>query len=305
MSDNRQIAAAAAPGALMGFIERASRDPDFDIAKFGALLDRQIEYEKRIARQRFDQAMAEVQAELGQVTRDKKNPHIHTSYATLSALDAVARPVYTKHGFSVRYGSGLSPRPDYQRIVCVVSHADGHFEENYLDAPSDLQTGAKARSPVQSVGSTVTYLRRYLLMMVLNIVLIDDETDDDGEGTRRYPEMARGAPSSMREYAQQQATPKQPKNGTISLDDETAQACTYYLACTRKTHLDNAKDRTENLQARLIDAGKHDLLDQLNDAMADAFARIAPASNGKPDPFDLSLNADDIADDALAAPIKR
>lgn len=42
-----------------------------------------------------------------------------------------------------------------------------------------------AITPVQAVGSTVTYLRRYLSAMVFNVVLADD--DDDGEATRRTP----------------------------------------------------------------------------------------------------------------------
>jgi hypothetical protein len=38
---------------------------------------------------------------------------------------------------------------------------------------------------VQAVGSTITYLRRYLMQMGLNLVPENDPTDDDGEGTRR------------------------------------------------------------------------------------------------------------------------
>jgi hypothetical protein len=71
------------------------------------------------------------------------------------------------------------------RITCTVAHDSGYFEENYLDAPvttTGSQGGRMAITPVQAIGSTVTYLRRYLLGMVWNTVLADD--DDDGESQR-------------------------------------------------------------------------------------------------------------------------
>jgi len=96
----------------------------------------------------------------------------------------------------VRYGSAPSPHEGWLRITCTVAHDDGYFEENYLDAPVSLtgsQGGRMAVTPVQAIGSTVTYLRRYLLGMVWNTVLADD--DDDGEATRRAAAapMPRGA----------------------------------------------------------------------------------------------------------------
>jgi hypothetical protein len=101
-------------------------------------------------------------------------------------MDREMRPIYTDHGFSVRFGSAPAPFEGYIRITCTVAHASGYFEENYLDAPITAvgsQGGKTATTSVQAVGSAVTYLRRYLLGMVFNIVLADE--DDDGEGMRR------------------------------------------------------------------------------------------------------------------------
>lgn len=167
-------------GALLSFIERAARDPEFNVEKFSVLLDKQQEMLRERARQEFNSAMSEVMADIGPVIRDRLNPAVNRKYATLEAIDAVARPEYSKHGFAVRFGCDKPPKDGWMRITCTVSHSGGYSEQNYLDSPVDLQQGARARTPVQAVGSTITYLRRYLLQMAFNIVLADDETDDDG-----------------------------------------------------------------------------------------------------------------------------
>ena len=176
----------ASNSVLATFIERAARDPEFDVQKFGELLRMQREVEHDQSRKAFNHAMASAQAEMLPVVRDAKNSHLNNRYAKLETIDAAIRPIYTRWGFSVRYGSAPSPHEGWLRITCTVAHDAGYFEENYLDAPVSLtgsQGGRMAVTPVQAIGSTVTYLRRYLLGMVWNTVLADD--DDDGEGTRR------------------------------------------------------------------------------------------------------------------------
>jgi hypothetical protein len=183
-----------ANGALMSFIERAAKDDSFDVAKFGELLRLQRDVGHDQSRRLFNQAMADSQSEMLPVVRDAKNSHLGNKYAKLETIDAAMRPIYTRHGFSVRFGSAPAPTEGYIRITCTVAHAGGYFEENYLDAPiANLgsQGGRTATTGVQAVGSAVTYLRRYLLGMVFNIVLADE--DDDGEGTRRAASMQRAA----------------------------------------------------------------------------------------------------------------
>jgi len=55
--------------------------------------------------------------------------------------------------------------------------ASGHYEESFMPAPPDT-TGGK--SEVQAVGSTNSFLRRYVLCNMSNIVVVGD--DDDGNG---------------------------------------------------------------------------------------------------------------------------
>jgi ERF superfamily protein len=198
-------------GALMSFIERAAKDEAFDVQKFEVLLRLQMEVSDKQARRAFNAAMAVAQSEMMPVIRTAQNRHLGNKYAKLEDIDREMRPIYTRHGFSVRFGSAAAPREGDMRITCTVAHADGYSEENHLDAPSSVlgsQGGRMAVTPVQAVGSTVTYLRRYLLTMVFNLVLEDD--DDDGEATRRAAAapMPRGARVAERAPAYEGAPAK-------------------------------------------------------------------------------------------------
>jgi hypothetical protein len=172
-------------------IVRAAQDDSIDIGKLQALLDMQREVQRERAIRMFNSAMASAQAEMMPVIRDATNTHTKSKYAKLETIDAQMRPIYTRHGFSVRFGSQPSPRESWIRIICTVAHSAGHYEMNHLDAPpDDVGTrGTVNKTPIQSVGSSVSYLRRYLLCMCFNIVLSDDiDPDTDGEAGRRSRE---------------------------------------------------------------------------------------------------------------------
>jgi ERF superfamily len=180
---------ALAPDApLTSLIERASRDPNFDVGKFEVLVRLQMEVSAKEAVRSFNRAMAVAQSEMQPVIRDAANAHLRAKYATLAAIDADMRPIYTRHGFSIRFGSAPSPRAGDMRVTITVAHRDGYFETNHLDCPTSLvgsQGGRTQMTSVQQVGAVVTYLRRYLQVMAFNIVLSDDVGDDDGEVMRR------------------------------------------------------------------------------------------------------------------------
>ena len=176
------VTIAEANASLLSFIERASRDPEFDITKFESLLRMQEKLVNDQARREFNAAMSAAQNEMQPVLRNAVNEHTKTRYAKLETIDSQMRPIYARHGFSVRYGSAQSSRDGWLRITCTIAHVGGYSEEHYLDSPPD-SVGAQGRSnktAVQAVGAAITYLRRYLLCMAFNIVLSDDPDDDDG-----------------------------------------------------------------------------------------------------------------------------
>jgi hypothetical protein len=170
----------AEPPSLLNIIAAAASDDRVDIDKLTALIELQERVSAKQSIAAYAEAMAEVAAEIEPIKRDAINPTFQRRYASLDAIDAALRPIYGKHGFSVSYGSEAAPSGQIC-ITCTVAHRAGHSKTERMTAPLDLQQGGRGRSAVQAVGSTISYLRRYLIMMAFNVSTQDD---DDGEATR-------------------------------------------------------------------------------------------------------------------------
>ena len=57
----------------------------------------------------FNTAMAQAQGEMVAVKRDLSNPHTRSRYASYEALDNAARPIYSRHGFALSFGTEAIP----------------------------------------------------------------------------------------------------------------------------------------------------------------------------------------------------
>jgi hypothetical protein len=115
------------------------------------------------------------------VVRLAINTETRSKYATLEAVDAAIRPIYSKHGFALSFTETPSDAAEL-KITCLVTR-EGHSETYFLSALSDTvgPKGAPNKTNVQGVGSSVTYLRRYLTCMIFNVALRDD---NDGNRQR-------------------------------------------------------------------------------------------------------------------------
>jgi hypothetical protein len=169
-------------------LERMAKDASVPTERITSLFELAERRERTIQRRAFNYDMNLMQAELQQITKDKPNPAFHSRYATEEAIDRAARPIYTKYGFSIRFGTVPASKPDNIQVVCTVAHSAGFYEEHALEGPVSVEGSRGGRigaTPIQAVGATITYLKRALIKMVLNLVTADDPTDDDGEGQRR------------------------------------------------------------------------------------------------------------------------
>lgn len=162
---------------MLAVIERAATNPDVDIAKMQQLLDMQERIMAKQAEIDFNQAMARLQPRLPTITRRHsakgKEGKAMWDYARYEDIDREVRPFYTAEGFSISYNSAK----DGSDVVYygTLAHQGGHSKTASMILPADA-TGSK--NSIQAIGSTVSYARRYLISMLLNIVLAEE--DDDG-----------------------------------------------------------------------------------------------------------------------------
>jgi len=181
-SDRKEVSPVSESTALISVIERAARDPHIDIDKMERLLVMQERIFAKNAEAEFNAAMAACQAEMPRIVPTFRNEQTQSDYAALEEIDRIARPIYTRHGFALSFGTEDCPIKDYYRQTCKVSHRAGHSEMRHADLPIDTVglKGNPNKTGIQGFGSTMTYGQRYITKLVFNIVIGGEDNDGNG-----------------------------------------------------------------------------------------------------------------------------
>lgn len=171
---------------LIHVLSRAMSDPSIDVEKverYAALYERAIAREDEIA---FNEAMRLAQSEMRHIAADANNPQTKSKYATYAALDSKVRPIYSKHGFSLSFYTGDGAPEGCIRIFCKVARG-GHTERPYIDMPADGKgaKGGDVMTKTHATGAGVMYGRRYLLSMIFNLVVGEDNDGNDASAVEK------------------------------------------------------------------------------------------------------------------------
>jgi len=175
-----QTATVISGAQIIDLIGRMASDPKSDIDKMERLMAMHERVLERDAEKAFNVAMQAAQAEMPQILRTKKNESTNSKYALLEVIDKVTKPIITKHGFSMSFGTDDCPQDGHYRVTCIVSHSDGFSRKYNADVPADGvgPKGTRNKTPTHAFGSAMSYGRRYLKCMIFDIAT----TDDDGNG---------------------------------------------------------------------------------------------------------------------------
>ncbi len=167
------------PVTLMQIISRAASDPATDVDKFERLTALYERLAARQAEQQFNQAMRDAQAEIKPVFRNRPNEQTRSRYADLQAVSEAIDPIVTRHGFSQSFGTDQSPLEGHYRVTCKLAHVGGHSRDYFGDVPSDTvgMKGTANKTATHGFGSSMSYGRRYLKLMIWDVATTDD---DDG-----------------------------------------------------------------------------------------------------------------------------
>lgn len=163
---------------MLSVIEQAVLSPDVDVEKMSRLLDIQERILDKNAAQTYAKAMTDAQAECPRVIHNKANQQTNSTYSDLDAVLNVIKPIYTKHGFSLMFGTAPT-QPGYVKVTCECAHNTGHSKHFEIDVPYDA-TGPKGnavKTQTHATMSSITYGQRYLVEMIFNV---STGKDDDG-----------------------------------------------------------------------------------------------------------------------------
>lgn len=166
---------------IMQVVLRAASDPQCDIEKMERLMAMHERMQAKTAETEFNAALSRVQGEMGRIAADATNRQTSSQYATYGKLDSSLRPKYTKEGFSLSFGTEPASE-GMVGMVCFVSHIGGHTREYRAHVPSDGKgaKGGDVMTKTHAFGSGTSYGMRYLLKMIFNVAI--GEEDDDGNG---------------------------------------------------------------------------------------------------------------------------
>jgi hypothetical protein len=116
-------------------------------------------------------ALAKAQMDIEVAGLHNENPFFKSRYADLATVVRASRPHLTKNGLSVI--QQIMPNDDGQLILhTILAHSSGQWIETRMRV-------IPAKNDVQTLGSTLTYLRRYSYAALVGVVAGTD--DDDGE----------------------------------------------------------------------------------------------------------------------------
>jgi hypothetical protein len=163
---------------MMNFIAEAVTNPAIDVAKLEVLLRMKREVTADRGVLLFNEALHRAQAAMPRV---KKNGTIDMGskgsmkFAKWEDMDTILRPILDAHGFSLSFDT--APRDGGGSVITgTLQHTAGHHRTASMSLPLDSGAG---RNNLQAAGSTLSYGKRYVAEMLLNIVREGD--DDDGK----------------------------------------------------------------------------------------------------------------------------
>jgi hypothetical protein len=241
------------PTGLALMVERLAANPQVDVDKLERIIAMQERIHSLQGKTAFDAAMSLAQAEMGRVSADATNPQTHSKYASYSALDRALRPIYTKHGFGLSFNTGDGGPAEYVRVLCEVTHREGFSKAYHLDMPADGKgaKGGDVMTKTHAVGSAATYGMRYLLKMIFNVAVGEDD-DDGNRANGQKAAAAPDAPEGFQSWADDMSTAAQDGGRVFNPAWEQSKPAFKEYALRHRRSL------TEGWKATVKKAGRHE-----------------------------------------------
>jgi hypothetical protein len=151
-------------------------------------------------------ALSAAQAEFGTVPQSGMNPFHKSKYSTIEDYVNAAKPILAKHGLSISQAPNLLEGQFV--LTTILMHQSGEHLTSH-------QPIFAAKQDAQSMGSAITYARRYSYGSILGMA--SGDFDDDGNAAAAKP-TKQANPPYVKPPAKSPApkTPSQAERGTTN-----------------------------------------------------------------------------------------
>ncbi len=144
-------------------LERALQS-DVDLDRLKSLLELREKEIERQERQNFVRDLSAMQMEYKNIEQNALNTHTKSIYTTLDKYIDAIKETLAKHHFAL-FSQIKEQNSNGITVEMTLKHISGNEISTQGTFPID---GQGSKNNIQSVGSTITYARRYLLGMLLN-----------------------------------------------------------------------------------------------------------------------------------------
>ncbi len=170
---------------LLNIIAEAARNPETNIANLQALLQMQREVMADQAKIAFSRAEWRLRKDLPQIPKNgviDLGAKGKIKFARWEDMAEVIQPLFDREGFTLSFDTEERAREGGGSVVIgTLTHIDGHHKTARFSLPLDSGPG---RNSLQAAGSTLSYGKRYVTELLLNIVRRGEDDDARAAGIR-------------------------------------------------------------------------------------------------------------------------
>jgi len=123
-------------------------------------------------------ALSKAQSSVLKAKEDSKNPFFKSKYANLESVWDACRDSLTSNGIAVF--QTIDHEDNKMILVTVLAHSSGQWIKSFSPIPNIKQDP-------QSIGSAITYMRRYSLAAIVGVATSDDDGEEATKPFRESP----------------------------------------------------------------------------------------------------------------------
>jgi len=137
------------------------------------------ELKAEYAKEQFDKAMAQFQADMPEIKKTKevkdKNGKLLYAYAPIDSIVSQVKGILAKNGLSYTIKTEMGEGK--VKSICIIKHTAGHSEQSEMEVPLGNKTDIMSNSQVTAAAST--FSKRYAFMNALGIMTAEDDKEEN------------------------------------------------------------------------------------------------------------------------------